>query len=783
VALATGDFNADGILDIAAANRDEGTIALARGQGAGGIGDGTFAAPALRSTGPAPVRVEAADLNADGALDLIVVASNGVHVHLAILAGGVGSGSFQAGVRYLSSNISDIAVADFNTDGAPDIAAVSAIGGNVRLLMGNREGDGPDGTFTPGLQMAFVSTPTDIAAGDLSGDGIPDLVVASGSYATVLLNRRVAGFGSATFDYVPLVTSGTLVGVAIADVNRDGLADVVASQAVGTRVAVMAARDPGEFASDPFEEAEYYGPLANTPIRPTVTDLNGDSAPDVVVPSWGVRYFSVALGLCTAAPLVAPAIVDVSPRRGMVGDAVVVSGLRFGAQPAIAFGGVPAGPATPLPGGFRVTVPAGAVTGPVSVATPEGTDSTPYDFVVGRVPMIASFTPDSGGVGRQVTIVGVGFTGATRVSFGNAVSRSDFTVDSDDRIRALVDAASTSGPIELETPFGIAVSAVDFVRVSPDSGAGRPVVRDVPADNGGAVVVAWRRSDLDLSPSTYVTGYRVWRRAPVAAARSARLATAHAGEQALLESFWEPIATVPAAYLDGYAIVAPTTQDSIEAGNPWTAFFVQTLTSVPGILHNSPPDSGYSVDNLAPAEPALVVAEMGAGGGVDLRWSPAAEPDWVAFHVHRGGSEDFLPLPANRIAVVSSPAHHDAEGSGGHVYKVCSVDRHGNASAYATVSPPVAAPPAGDFALDRVSPNPWRGGPLAVRCTLAADEEVLLALFDVHGRRVSARRFAVPPPGSLALTLASGETLAPGVYLLRLQQGGRSAHARVVVLP
>ena len=67
---------------------------------------------------------------------------------------------------------------------------------------------------------------------------------------------------------------------------------------------------------------------------------------------------------------------------------------------------------------------------------------------------------------------------------------------------------------------------------------------------------------------------------------------------------WHFIMTIPADTEDGYAAVVPTLADSTIAGGMYyTTFFVRARTAPPGVYFDSYPDSGYSMDNLAPSPP------------------------------------------------------------------------------------------------------------------------------------------------------------------------------------
>jgi hypothetical protein len=179
VSVAVADVNNDGKPDVVA------TILAGQVDVFLGKGDGTLSAPTFFSSGGQITwEVAATDLNGDGNVDLAV--TNGCTVNQCSQQGvvgvllGKGNGTFQPVVTYPSGSFGPgtLTIADLNGDGKPDIAV-----GNsglpylsfVSVLAGNG-----DGTFQPAVN--FGSAGHDIlsvTAGDLNGDGRPDLVAAN----------------------------------------------------------------------------------------------------------------------------------------------------------------------------------------------------------------------------------------------------------------------------------------------------------------------------------------------------------------------------------------------------------------------------------------------------------------------------------------------------------------------------------------------------------------------------------------------------------------------------
>src|SRR5262249_34029004 len=141
VALALGDLNGDGNLDIVAISQLDNNAVVFLGNG-----DGTFqtALAPRTSVGQIPTDIALADINKDGALDLIVGhngsgagANRGVTVRL-----GNGNGTFQTATELLSNTpVTAVGVADFDRDGNVDfVVSTNDAPGRVILMFGKGNG-------------------------------------------------------------------------------------------------------------------------------------------------------------------------------------------------------------------------------------------------------------------------------------------------------------------------------------------------------------------------------------------------------------------------------------------------------------------------------------------------------------------------------------------------------------------------------------------------------------------------------------------------------------------
>ncbi|HEY2954743.1 MAG TPA: kelch repeat-containing protein [Candidatus Eisenbacteria bacterium] len=393
-----------------------------------------------------------------------------------------------------------------------------------------------------------------------------------------------------------------------------------------------------------------------------------------------------------------PSITGFTPPAGGIGASVNVSGFNFDGATDIRFNGVSAPILSVTNTLITTQVPAGATTGPISVVTPLGTAISGAEFVVGNPPIISAAEPDSGKAGAHVLISGRYFTGTTRVSFGGA-SSAPFVVGSDSTIDATVDTSAVTGPIYVTTLLGTTQGSFTFRYIPPDPRPRLRVVRDVGGDQGGKVILGWEASDFDQTTRRTITGYRVWRRAPLGA-NSARASGAAwmtipvpgKGVSAALE-YWESLAELPAVFLPGYAYAAATLQDSTADANPYTAFFIQALTADRYLFYNSNVDSGYSVDNLSPPQP-LPFAAVYLSTQTSLHWTKSRAPDFGQFRLYRGTRPDFVPGTSSLLIATQDTGYVDSgPASQAAYYKLSAVDVHGNVSRYSLVSPqiPVAA--------------------------------------------------------------------------------------------
>jgi len=206
----TGDFNGDGKLDLAALVSGDETTSQLDLLILLGNGDGTFTVGPTYDAGANPASIATGDFNGDGKIDLVVGNASPFSVvgdpQVAVLFGN-GDGTFQAPILTTAGNGNySVTVGDFNLDGKTDVVLSDGYWSDISLLLGNG-----DGTFQPPMQFflgnslgVFTTGLGMFAVADFDGNGAPDLAVSGANGISLLLNA--AGSNAVS----PLLSTQTL---------------------------------------------------------------------------------------------------------------------------------------------------------------------------------------------------------------------------------------------------------------------------------------------------------------------------------------------------------------------------------------------------------------------------------------------------------------------------------------------------------------------------------------------------------------------------------------------
>jgi methionine-rich copper-binding protein CopC len=284
-AIAAGDVNSDGRADMVSVGPELKTL-LVRRQIAGGALAAADEVPLRASTSTVcpPDSIQIADLNGDGRAD-VVVAERGCGLGLLLQDA---SGRLVPGPFLVSSDSHVVRAADLNGDGLNDLVAVGNTGGTVTVWL---QQAGGGWSAARALPLAYTA-PVDLAIGDINGDGRPDIVVASGGGGPgkgLGLLLQVANGAFEPGGYLQVNPTWGAYGVAIGDLNGDGRADIASGFGMDDGLALFYQGADGRLQPplrlDGFDSASYLA----------IADVNADGLPDLVVRQRGLTPLVVLL--------------------------------------------------------------------------------------------------------------------------------------------------------------------------------------------------------------------------------------------------------------------------------------------------------------------------------------------------------------------------------------------------------------------------------------------------------------------------------------------------------
>jgi len=290
--VVTADFNGDGKPDFAIDTGNDNTVIVELNNG-----DGTFTAgapiPLISGLAPfvQPTQIATADFNGDGHPDLLSVNygydPNGVPSNLTILINN-GSGGFSIGSVIPVPTIDSgelAAVGDFNGDGYPDVAMTDRTNGRVLILFNDGHGNF---STTNSLSVPDGNLPEEIVAADFNGDGALDLAVSHtvpSAGLSILLND---GHGHFTPGSVTQILSPSYL--ATGDFNGDGIPDLVALPNDDSHQVVVLFGDGkgGLITGQRLDVGQV--------LMIAVADVNGDGHADLMIPNANAGTVEIFLG-------------------------------------------------------------------------------------------------------------------------------------------------------------------------------------------------------------------------------------------------------------------------------------------------------------------------------------------------------------------------------------------------------------------------------------------------------------------------------------------------------
>ncbi len=307
------DLDGDGKLDIAVTSLGSGSISVFRNTSSSGsisfASRGNVSTISTGVIGAQPYEVTITDFDGDGKPDLASTspytgASNSTISVMRNVSslGTLSSSSFATAVSFntpasLGAHSTPIGIvaADFDGDGKPDFAVACTSAASIAVYRNTATaGVINSGSFaTPQVFSAGISgsNPIDVQAGDIDGDGKPDIVFTNSGTNKIGVLRNTSSSGSISFATVAQFTTGSApTGLSLADVNGDGKLDVAAANAGGNTVSLF--RNTSSSGSVSFATKSDYS-VGTTPFGVNMGDLDNDGYPDIVTGNNGSDNISI----------------------------------------------------------------------------------------------------------------------------------------------------------------------------------------------------------------------------------------------------------------------------------------------------------------------------------------------------------------------------------------------------------------------------------------------------------------------------------------------------------
>ena len=256
--VVVGDFNGDNVSDLAVVSSGNYSVLTGRL-------DGTFSSPIHTASATSGLlgKLAVGDFNRDGKADLAHKAEA-----LRILLGN-GDGTFSVGSNIDSSSPTGISVtvADVTGDGLQDLVTANSGANALRVFLGNG-----DGTFQSPASLPVPTRPFGVVVGDFNGDAKPDLVSVNNgaNNITVLLGNGQGGFSIST----NIATGAAPYTAVVADFDRDGRADIAVANQHGNSVSILMGAGDGSFTDVIQHEV-------TNPVSLAVVDFDLDGIPDL----------------------------------------------------------------------------------------------------------------------------------------------------------------------------------------------------------------------------------------------------------------------------------------------------------------------------------------------------------------------------------------------------------------------------------------------------------------------------------------------------------------------
>lgn len=285
------DINGDGLKDLIADNQGSGTVSVLLNTTAPGAATPSFAAQQTFGVPAGARAVVASDLNGDGRVDLVVASTSASSVAVLMNTTTAGSATasfapqqlFDCGLVQALQGV--LTVSDINGDGKTDLVVTNTSSNAVSVLMNTTAPGAATANFAAPQTIAAGTEPYAVIAADVNGDGLTDLIAtnATSNSVSVMLNTTAPGAATASFAAPQSFATGKQpYGVTAADINGDGRADLIVGNSQSNSISVLLNTTAAGAAQPSFAAQQTFA-SGTFPTAVTSSDFNGDGRPDLVI--------------------------------------------------------------------------------------------------------------------------------------------------------------------------------------------------------------------------------------------------------------------------------------------------------------------------------------------------------------------------------------------------------------------------------------------------------------------------------------------------------------------
>lgn len=306
-------------------------------------------------------------------------------------------------------------------------------------------------------------------------------------------------------------------------------------------------------------------------------------------------------------------------------------------------------------------------------------------------------------------------------------------------------------------------------------------IADVPNDQGKNVRISWNKSkyDCDTNSDSIITKYSVWRKIDpnLSIHKTSLLNDSPTGD-------WDFITEVPATNDNSYNVIVSTLADSNQNGMYYSIYYLRAHSKLNSIQWHTNPDSGYSVDNLAPLAVENLSASLKTGSSVELIWKKNEDDDLFYYNIYRSNQENdgYKKIGATKANTYVDNLSSDST----YYYIVSGIDFNGNEGDFSNVASTTTSFADGKTVIPKSAhlyqnyPNPFNPE-TTIHFYLPTEQNVEISLYSVQGKLIKTLYSGIKPKGESILRL-QGTDLPSGSYIIEMEANNKVQRIKAIML-